>query len=194
MVEREHVGGEVSNRASLYATNGGEDACGGGKIKRLLAHFKNCRHFEIASSFDLGLLVKTLTIVTATTQSAIDYIITNHSSVAVSVVNTADPDHYGQEAVISGRVVQGSFQEIATIDSKFWKQLCFFMSKCALTRGQDIHMYETRGRANYRHGRHRTVVYERLPSQAVVHFFNRLPNSIKDAPMPKALKTRLNRF
>ncbi|KAG8285861.1 hypothetical protein J6590_072102 [Homalodisca vitripennis] len=41
--------GGVSNRASLYAADGGEDACGGGKIKRLLAHFLNCRHFEIAS-------------------------------------------------------------------------------------------------------------------------------------------------
>ncbi|KAG8306294.1 hypothetical protein J6590_050666 [Homalodisca vitripennis] len=70
----------------------------------------------------------------------------------------------------------------------------FCVSKCALTRGQDIHMYETRGRANYRTGRHRTVVYERLPSQAGVHFLNRLPNSIKHAPTPKALKTRLKRF
>ncbi|KAG8287031.1 hypothetical protein J6590_047008 [Homalodisca vitripennis] len=60
--------------------------------------------------------------------------------------------------------------------------------------GQDIHMYETRGRANYRTGRHRTVVYERLPSQAGVQFLNRLPNSIKDAPTPKAFKTRLKRF
>ncbi|KAG8251808.1 hypothetical protein J6590_071847 [Homalodisca vitripennis] len=68
----------------------------------------------------------------------------------------------------------------------------FCMSKCALTRGQDIHMYETRGRANYRTGRHRTVVWEHLPSEAV--FLNRLSNSIKDAPTPKALKTRLKRF
>ncbi|KAG8295809.1 hypothetical protein J6590_072046 [Homalodisca vitripennis] len=44
------------------------------------------------------------------------------------------------------------------------------------TRGQDIHTYETRGRANYRTRRHR------------------LPNSIKHAPTPKALKTRLKRF
>ncbi|KAG8305331.1 hypothetical protein J6590_072037 [Homalodisca vitripennis] len=55
-------------------------------------------------------------------------------------------------------------------------------------------MYETHGRANYRTGRHRTVVYERLPSQACVHFLNRLPKSIKNAPTPKALKTRLKRF
>ncbi|KAG8256082.1 hypothetical protein J6590_077103 [Homalodisca vitripennis] len=70
----------------------------------------------------------------------------------------------------------------------------FCISKCALNRGQDIHMYETRGRANYRTGRHRTVVYERLPAQAGVHFLNRLPDSIKDAPTPKALKTRLKRL
>ncbi|KAG8303316.1 hypothetical protein J6590_013586 [Homalodisca vitripennis] len=75
-----------------------------------------------------------------------------------------------------------------------FETILFCMSKCALTRGQDIHMYETRGRANYRTGRHRTVVYERLPSQAGVQFLNRLPNSIKHAPTPKALKTRLKRF
>ncbi|KAG8327463.1 hypothetical protein J6590_020164 [Homalodisca vitripennis] len=55
-------------------------------------------------------------------------------------------------------------------------------------------MYEARGRANYRTGRHRTVVYERLLSQAGVHFLNGLPNSIKDASTPKALKTRFKRF
>ncbi|KAG8252745.1 hypothetical protein J6590_050228 [Homalodisca vitripennis] len=32
--------------------------------------------------------------------------------------------------------------------------------------GRDIHGYETRGRDNYPTGRHRTVVYEHLPSQA----------------------------
>uniref|UniRef100_A0A1B6KSA2 Uncharacterized protein n=1 Tax=Graphocephala atropunctata TaxID=36148 RepID=A0A1B6KSA2_9HEMI len=70
----------------------------------------------------------------------------------------------------------------------------FCMSKCAMTNGRDIHDYETRGRENYRAGRHRTVVYERLPSQAGVHFVNKLPDSIKYAPTPKALKTRLKRF
>jgi len=68
------------------------------------------------------------------------------------------------------------------------------MSKCALTTGRDIHSYETRGRETYRTGQHRTGVYEHLPSQAGVHFINKLPNSIKNSPSPKALKTRLKRF
>ncbi|KAG8264587.1 hypothetical protein J6590_008526 [Homalodisca vitripennis] len=55
-------------------------------------------------------------------------------------------------------------------------------------------MYETRDRANYRNGRHRTVVYERLPSPKCAQFLDKLPNSIKDAPTSKALKTRLKRF
>ena len=71
------------------------------------------------------------------------------------------------------------------------KTCLFCKSKCNLIRGSDIHSYEARGRDDYRTGRHRTVVYERLPSQAGVHFVNSLPNSIKDAPMPKAFKTRL---
>jgi len=70
----------------------------------------------------------------------------------------------------------------------------FCMSKCTMTRGQDIHSYETRGRDTYRTGRHRTGVYEHLPSQAGVRFINKLPVSIKDAPTPKALKSRLKRF
>jgi hypothetical protein len=69
----------------------------------------------------------------------------------------------------------------------------FAASKCALMRGRDVHNYETRGRDNYRTERHRTVVYEHLPSQRGVHFINRLPNSIKNAPTPKAVKTRLKR-
>ncbi|KAG8314946.1 hypothetical protein J6590_081247 [Homalodisca vitripennis] len=54
-------------------------------------------------SFDLELLVKTLTRVTATTKSAIDNVISNLPNFAVYVVNTAISDYYGQEAVISGR-------------------------------------------------------------------------------------------
>ncbi|KAG8247178.1 hypothetical protein J6590_066370 [Homalodisca vitripennis] len=60
--------------------------------------------------------------------------------------------------------------------------------------GRDIHGYVTRGRDNYRTGRNRTVVYEHLPSQAGVHFINRLPNSMKHAQTPKASKARLKRF
>ncbi len=67
----------------------------------------------------------------------------------------------------------------------------FFIGKCDLVRGIDIHSHETRGKENYRTARHRTVVHERLPSQAGVHFVNILPNSIKNAIMPKAFKTRL---
>ncbi|KAG8313243.1 hypothetical protein J6590_006803 [Homalodisca vitripennis] len=67
----------------------------------------------------------------------------------------------------------------------------FFKSKCNLIRGSDIHSYETRGRDNYRTGRHRTVVHERLPSQSGAQFVNKLPNFIKSAAMLKAFKTRL---
>ncbi|KAG8334583.1 hypothetical protein J6590_086965 [Homalodisca vitripennis] len=70
----------------------------------------------------------------------------------------------------------------------------YCMSKCVKTSGQDIHSYETRARGNYRIGQHRTVIYERLPSQAGVHFINKLPHRIKNAPTPKAFKIRLKRF
>ncbi|KAG8304436.1 hypothetical protein J6590_093693 [Homalodisca vitripennis] len=69
-------------------------------------HHSTVRLVDLLRSFDLELFVKTPTRVTATTQSAIDNIITNHPSVAVSVVNTAISDHYGQEAVVSGRKLE----------------------------------------------------------------------------------------
>ncbi|KAG8265936.1 hypothetical protein J6590_082760 [Homalodisca vitripennis] len=57
--------------------------------------------------------------------------------------------------------------QLLTLPCLYILETTFFcMSKCALTRGRDIHMYETRGSAKYRTGRHRTVIYERLPSQA----------------------------
>ncbi|KAG8241587.1 hypothetical protein J6590_094617 [Homalodisca vitripennis] len=62
------------------------------------------------------------------------------------------------------------------------------------TLGRDVHEYETRGREKYRTGRHRTVVYEHLFSQAGVRFINSLPDSMKNVQTPKALKTRLKRF
>lgn len=42
---------------------------------------------------------------------------------------------------------------------------------------------------NYQTGRHKTVVYERLPSQVEFQLVNRLPNLIKSAPLLKAFKT-----
>ncbi|KAG8324953.1 hypothetical protein J6590_079170 [Homalodisca vitripennis] len=51
--------------------------------------------------------------------------------------------------------------------------------------GQDIHGYETRGRGNYRTGRHRT---------AGVQFINKLPDFMKYAITLNASKTRLNHY
>ncbi|KAG8265399.1 hypothetical protein J6590_095575 [Homalodisca vitripennis] len=70
----------------------------------------------------------------------------------------------------------------------------FFRSKCDHIRGSEIHSYETRGREDYRTGRHRTVVHKRLPSQVGVHLVNRLPNSIKSVPMLKAFKASLKKI
>lgn len=63
------------------------------------------------------------------------------------------------------------------------------MSKFALTRGHDIYKYETRGTTTKLEDG--MIVYEHLQSQVGVHFTNKLPNSIKNALTPKALKTCL---
>ncbi|KAG8260836.1 hypothetical protein J6590_087640 [Homalodisca vitripennis] len=84
--------------------------------------------------------------------------------------------------------------QLLTLPSLYISETTLYcMSKCALTTGRDIHSYGTRGRDNYRTGRHRMVVYERLPLQAGVHFINRLPNDLRKASTLKALKTRLKR-
>ncbi|KAG8253692.1 hypothetical protein J6590_029267 [Homalodisca vitripennis] len=48
------------------------------------------------------------------------------------------------------------------------KTTLFCISKHAMTTGQYIHSYETRGRGNYRTGRHRTVVNEHLIHRQVI--------------------------
>ncbi|KAG8320809.1 hypothetical protein J6590_060769 [Homalodisca vitripennis] len=44
----------------------------------------------------------------------------------------------------------------------------FCLPKCTLIRGHYLYRHETRDRDNYRSERHRTLVYEHLPLQAVV--------------------------
>lgn len=70
----------------------------------------------------------------------------------------------------------------------------YCINKCVLTQGRDIHSHYTRGRNNYRTESHRTVVQERLPSQAGVSFLNSLPNSFKLATTPKAFKIKLKHW
>ena len=62
------------------------------------------------------------------------------------------------------------------------------MYKCTLTRGRDIHNHNTRGRDNLRTEQHKLKMYERIPSQAGVQFFNKFPEPIKNAQMPTSFK------
>ncbi|KAG8243946.1 hypothetical protein J6590_033977 [Homalodisca vitripennis] len=87
------------------------------------------------------------------------------------------------------RVVQTSFQKIAAAGSA----MSLYLGGSFIV-DRDVHEYGKRGRDNYRTGRHRTVVYEHLPSQVGVRFINSLPDSMKNVQTPKALKTRLKRF
>ncbi|KAG8275028.1 hypothetical protein J6590_094876 [Homalodisca vitripennis] len=77
-------------------------------------HPSTKRLVDLLRSFDLELLVKSPTRVTTNTQSAIDNIITNISDVAVTVVNTAISDHYGQEAIIRGDRLVSDASEVAS--------------------------------------------------------------------------------
>jgi predicted outer membrane repeat protein len=72
------------------------------------------RLIDLLYTFGLDLLVSSPTRVTATSQTAIDNVISNIHNVAVSVVVTAVSDHYGQEAVISGT----KFQREPKMDTK----------------------------------------------------------------------------
>ncbi|KAG8280763.1 hypothetical protein J6590_073830 [Homalodisca vitripennis] len=79
----------------------------------------------------------------------------------------------------SSGVVQERIQKLSTVD---------------FAQGRNIHGYETTGGYNYCTGRHRTVFYEQLPSQAGFNFINRLLNSLKTAKTPKAPKARFEHF
>ncbi|KAG8327867.1 hypothetical protein J6590_009670 [Homalodisca vitripennis] len=68
-------------------------------------HPSTKRLVDLLRSFGLELLVKAPTRLTATTQSAIDNIITNVENITVSVDNTAISDHYGQEAIVSEKEI-----------------------------------------------------------------------------------------
>lgn len=83
-----------------------------------------------------------------------------------------------------GRVVQTSIQISQTVHttlSLYFGDVSIFHSKCNLIRGSDIYSYETRGRHNYRTGRHGIVVHDRFTMVSGVNFVNELPNFIKSA-------------
>ncbi|KAG8324233.1 hypothetical protein J6590_097168 [Homalodisca vitripennis] len=64
------------------------------------------RLIDTLRSFCFELLVKSPTRETPTTQTTIDIIVSNITKVVVSVVNTANSDHYGQEAIIMGKQIE----------------------------------------------------------------------------------------
>lgn len=63
-----------------------------------------------------------------------------------------------------------------------------FVVWTSLTRGRDIHDYQTRSWEAF----HRTAAYERFPSQ-VVRIINRLSQRIKNGTTPKACKNHLKK-
>ncbi|KAG8277276.1 hypothetical protein J6590_046019 [Homalodisca vitripennis] len=69
-------------------------------------HPTTIRLVDMLRSFGLELLVKSPTRVTPTTQTAINNVVSSIPKVAVSVVNTAISDHYGQEAIIMGKQIE----------------------------------------------------------------------------------------
>ncbi|KAG8274531.1 hypothetical protein J6590_105776, partial [Homalodisca vitripennis] len=69
-------------------------------------HPTTIRPVDMLRSFGLELLLKSTTRVTPTSQTAIDNVVSNIPKVAVSVVNTAISDHYGQEAIIMGKQIE----------------------------------------------------------------------------------------
>ncbi len=57
--------------------------------------------------------------------------------------------------------------KLLTLPCLYILETCsFFKSKCDAIRGSDVHSYVTRGRDDYRTGKHRTVVHEHLPTHA----------------------------
>ncbi|KAG8282538.1 hypothetical protein J6590_033241 [Homalodisca vitripennis] len=78
-------------------------------------------------------------------------------------------------AKLQFRVVQASFQNIATVSSamplQFKTNFVLYVSMC-LDQQTRCSLVREKVRENYRTGKHRTVVHERLPTQAGVHLIN----------------------
>ena len=65
---------------------------------------------------------------------------------------------------------------------------------CKLVQGRDIHQYGTRGGDIFRVQQHRTVAFERLPSQIGIKLINKLPHEIKQINNHKVFKDRLKQY
>ncbi len=63
-----------------------------------------------------------------------------------------------------------------------------------MIQGNEIHSYRTRLADDFRISQHRTGVYSKLPSQAGVALFNKLPNKIKNIENFKHFKKQLMEF
>ncbi len=61
-----------------------------------------------------------------------------------------------------------------------------------MIQGNEIHSYKTRLADDFRISQHRTGVYSKLPSQAGVALYNKLPNKIFENF--KHFKKKLNEF
>ena len=72
-----------------------------------------------------------------------------------------------------------------------YETILFCLGKCPLIKGSDIHNHYTRSNAVMRNNQHRLNIYNKLPSQAGVTLYNKLPDYIKNSASWKLFKVNL---
>ncbi|KAG8328885.1 hypothetical protein J6590_099423 [Homalodisca vitripennis] len=74
------------------------------------------------------------------------------------------------------------------------RQSLYYLYKCEVTRGRDVHEYDTRGRDAFRSAQHRLQAYEALPSENGAKLFNKLPLDLRVENRKPLFKRNLRRL
>ena len=69
--------------------------------------------------------------------------------------------------------------------------ILFSRFKCLLSRGTDIHSYNTRYNEFFRPSQHRLNLFQNLPAEAGINLLNCLPEHLKIEENPKLFKLKL---
>ncbi len=84
---------------------------------------------------------------------------------------------------------------ILTLPSMYiYETIIYCISKCHVIQGREIHSHETRQAYLFRINQHRSKIYSKLPSQAGVTLYNKLPTELKKFDNFKSFKTKLKKY
>ncbi len=85
--------------------------------------------------------------------------------------------------------------DIVTFPSLYiYETIVFCLDKCSLVQGNDIHSHDTRSVTSYRIDYHRLELFKKLPSQAGIILFQKLPKKVQNLHNTKLIKNELTNY